>query len=74
MSDVYTGSPHLNCCCFPQIASFSVSPNYEIVFFSSEIYRVVNILDFFNAKVELSKVIEDLEKFKIESESTPSTR
>ncbi|XP_023198583.1 complement factor B-like [Xiphophorus maculatus] len=53
-----------------KIASFSVSPNYEIVFFSSEIYRVVNILDFFNAKVELNKVIEDLEKFKIENRNT----
>ncbi|XP_032431339.1 complement factor B-like [Xiphophorus hellerii] len=53
-----------------KIASFSVSPNYEIVFFSSEIYRVVNILDFFNAKVNLSKVIEDLEKFKIENKNT----
>uniref|UniRef100_A0A3B5RB02 C3/C5 convertase n=1 Tax=Xiphophorus maculatus TaxID=8083 RepID=A0A3B5RB02_XIPMA len=53
-----------------KIASFSVSPNYEIVFFSSEIYRVVNILDFFNATVELNKVIEDLEKFKIENKIT----
>lgn len=74
MCDVYTGPPHLNCCCFPQIASFSVSPNYDIVFFSSEVYRVVNILDFFSANVELNKVIEDLEAFKIGSESTSSTR
>ncbi|XP_008425332.1 complement factor B [Poecilia reticulata] len=53
-----------------KIASFSVSPNYEIVFFSSEIYRVVNILDFFNAKVELNTVIENLEKFKIGNKNT----
>ncbi|XP_043995746.1 complement factor B-like [Gambusia affinis] len=53
-----------------KIASFSVSPNYDIVFFSSEVYRVVNILDFFSANVELNKVIEDLEAFKIGNKNT----
>lgn len=33
-----------------QISSFSVSPNYELLFFSSEISEVVNILDFFDGQ------------------------
>uniref|UniRef100_A0A3Q1FXL7 Complement factor B-like n=1 Tax=Acanthochromis polyacanthus TaxID=80966 RepID=A0A3Q1FXL7_9TELE len=33
------------------ISSFSVTPNYEIVFFSSEVYEVVNILDFLDVKL-----------------------
>ncbi|XP_047234485.1 complement factor B-like [Girardinichthys multiradiatus] len=53
-----------------KIASFSVSPNYEILFFSSEIYEVVNILDFFNAKLQLNSIIENLETFKIENRNT----
>ncbi|XP_037544243.1 complement factor B [Nematolebias whitei] len=53
-----------------KIASFSVSPNYEIIFFSSEVYEVVNILDFFDSKVELTKVIEDLEKFEVGDKNT----
>lgn len=52
-----------------QIASFSVTPNYEIIFFSSEIYEVVNILDFLDANVELKDVIKDLEKFEVGGES-----
>jgi len=55
--------------CFfpPQISTFTVSPNYEIVFFSSEVYEIVSILDFFNAerKIELKTIIEDLEKFEV---------
>ncbi|KAM4726246.1 complement factor B-like [Anableps anableps] len=53
-----------------KIASFSVSPNYEILFFSSEIYEVVNILNFFDAKVELNTIISDLEKFEIGNRNT----
>ncbi|XP_017273663.1 complement factor B-like [Kryptolebias marmoratus] len=53
-----------------KIASFTVSPNYEIIFFSSEIYEVVNILDFIDAKVELKKVIKDLESFEIGDRNT----
>lgn len=53
-----------------QISSFSVSPNYEIIFFSSEIYRVVNILDCLDGKVGNFKAA--VEKFKVESESNIS--
>ncbi|XP_054899958.1 complement factor B-like [Poeciliopsis prolifica] len=53
-----------------KIASFSVSPNYEIVFFSSKLYQVVNIHNFFNATVELNKVIEDLKKFEAGNTNT----
>ncbi|KAM6907154.1 complement factor B-like [Xenentodon cancila] len=53
-----------------KIASFNVSPNYEIVFFSSEIYEVINILDFFDLKVSLTSVKQDLENFKIDDRNT----
>uniref|UniRef100_A0A8C9YCL8 C3/C5 convertase n=1 Tax=Sander lucioperca TaxID=283035 RepID=A0A8C9YCL8_SANLU len=35
-----------------KISSFSVTPNYEIVFFSSEVFEVVRILDFLDQKIE----------------------
>ncbi|XP_051256245.1 complement factor B-like [Dicentrarchus labrax] len=35
-----------------KISSFSVNPNYEIIFFSSVVVEVVNILDFFDGKQE----------------------
>ncbi|XP_047463236.1 complement factor B-like [Mugil cephalus] len=53
-----------------KIASFSVTPNYEIVFFSSELYEVVNILDFFDSTVSLSTTKSELEKFKIGDRNT----
>lgn len=43
-----------------------MSPNYEIVFFSSDIFEVVNILDFFDGKEV--KLHETLKKFKVEGE------
>lgn len=49
-----------------QISSFTVSPNYEIVFFSSEIFEVVNILDFFDGKEV--KLHDTLKNFKVEGE------
>jgi len=52
----------------PQITSFAVSPNYEIVFFSSKIHEVVNIMDFLDGKVTVSSVIGDLEKFQTDGE------
>ncbi|XP_030602302.1 complement factor B-like [Archocentrus centrarchus] len=33
-----------------KISSFSVTPNYEIIFFSSELYEIVNIIDFLDEK------------------------
>uniref|UniRef100_A0A3Q1F4Z4 C3/C5 convertase n=1 Tax=Acanthochromis polyacanthus TaxID=80966 RepID=A0A3Q1F4Z4_9TELE len=48
------------------ISSFSVTPNYEIVFFSSEVYEVVNILDFLDGKASLISVIEILKNFTVE--------
>lgn len=47
-----------------QISSFTVSPNYEIVYFSSDIYEVVSILDFFDGKDV--KLHEALKNFKVE--------
>ncbi|KAM4545896.1 complement factor B-like [Odontesthes bonariensis] len=46
-----------------KISSFIVSPNYEIIFFSSEIHEVVNIVDFFDGKAKLNSMIDDLERF-----------
>lgn len=53
----------------PQISSFTVTPNYEIVFFSSEIYEVVNIIDFLDGKIERSALKTAMDNFTIGSES-----
>lgn len=47
-----------------QISSFTVSPNYEIIFFASDIFEVVNILDFFDGKEV--KLQDTLKKFQVE--------
>ncbi|XP_015251710.1 PREDICTED: complement factor B-like, partial [Cyprinodon variegatus] len=52
-----------------KISSFSVSPNYDIIFFSSDIYRVVNILDFYNT-IKLNSVIENLKNFTVGNKNT----
>ncbi|XP_075343488.1 complement factor B-like [Odontesthes bonariensis] len=53
-----------------KIASFSVTPNYEIVFFSSNIYEVANILDFHDGRASLNSIIDDLQKFEITGKNT----
>ncbi|XP_069577993.1 complement factor B-like [Brachyistius frenatus] len=53
-----------------KISSFSVTPNYEIVFFSSEIFEVANILDFLDSKIVLKTVMSNLEKFEIDDRNT----
>ncbi|XP_041656630.1 complement factor B-like [Cheilinus undulatus] len=53
-----------------KIASFSVSPNYEIVFFSSQVYEVSNILDFLDGKAVQSDVMTKLENFKVGDRNT----
>lgn len=42
-----------------------MTPNYEIVFFSSEIFEVVNIIDFLDDNAQRTKetFIEKVEKF-----------
>lgn len=49
----------------PQIGSFSVSPNYDIMFFSSEIYPVVNILNYIGGNINRDTVMNDLKSFTI---------
>lgn len=46
-----------------QISSFSVTPNYEILFFSSEIFEVVNIIDFLDGKI--SNLKAELDTFNV---------
>ncbi|XP_028450837.1 complement factor B-like isoform X1 [Perca flavescens] len=53
-----------------KIASFTVTPNYEIVFFSSEVFEVVRILDFLDKKITLKAVLTELENFKIGEKNT----
>ncbi|XP_056140546.1 complement factor B-like isoform X2 [Lampris incognitus] len=53
-----------------KISSFAVSPNYEIIFFSSEVNEVANIMDFFgNKKKSLQSIIEELDKFTTDERS-----
>lgn len=50
------------CLTSAQISSFSVSPNYELLFFSSELDEVVNILDFFDGQpVDLEGELKNFE-------------
>ena len=53
----------------PQISSFSVTPNYDIVFFSSQTFEIVDILDFLDRRIELTEVKNKLDKFQIGGES-----
>ncbi|XP_070699763.1 complement factor B-like [Pempheris klunzingeri] len=48
-----------------KISSFSVTPNYEIVFFSSEIYEVVSILDFLDQKIQRNTILDKINKFTV---------
>ncbi|CAG5873929.1 unnamed protein product [Menidia menidia] len=49
-----------------KVSSFSVSPNYEIFFFTSEIHEVVNIMDFMDSQHNSpASVISKLESFKL---------
>ncbi|CAB1315950.1 unnamed protein product, partial [Coregonus sp. 'balchen'] len=44
--------------------SFAVSPNYEIIFFASDVLEVVNIIDFSGEKRKtLEQVLDDLDNF-----------
>ena len=58
----------------PQISSFTVTPNYEILFFGCDTFEVVNILDFREGKVNLNTVKTDVEQFQPGGESNGSER
>ncbi|KAJ4930198.1 hypothetical protein JOQ06_019204 [Pogonophryne albipinna] len=54
-----------------KISSFTVNPNYEIAFFSSAFYEVVNILDFFNEQhVKRNTIISIVDNFKVGQKNT----
>uniref|UniRef100_A0A8C7ZN55 C3/C5 convertase n=1 Tax=Oryzias sinensis TaxID=183150 RepID=A0A8C7ZN55_9TELE len=48
-----------------KISAFTVSPNYEILFFSADVYEVVSIVDFYEGNVTLDSTIKNLEDFQI---------
>ena len=52
-----------------QIASYSVSPNYDIIFFTSAIEHIANIVDYYTGQVHqtLEIILENLDNFKIKS-------
>ncbi|XP_060941709.1 complement factor B-like [Limanda limanda] len=57
-----------------KISSFTVTPNYEVLFFSSEIYKVVDIIDFLDGKMNhKDSVKQQLEKFKVGDRNTAGT-
>ncbi|XP_061818458.1 complement factor B-like [Nerophis lumbriciformis] len=56
-----------------KISSFSISPNYEVLFFSSDVFEVVNIVDFLDGKTQLSTVKTELENFQIGYRDTAGT-
>ncbi|KAM4620927.1 complement factor B-like [Polymixia lowei] len=57
-----------------KISSFAVSPNYDIIFFSSEIFKIANIIDNFgNNKVPLQTILDNLDKFDIDGRDNAGT-
>ncbi|KAM9348846.1 complement factor B-like [Symphorus nematophorus] len=56
-----------------KISSFSVNPNYEILFFSAQIYEIVNIVDFFIRKTDTSTAESDVKSFKVGDKNTAGT-
>ncbi|CAL8268056.1 unnamed protein product [Merluccius merluccius] len=52
-----------------RIASYSVSPNYDIVFFTSAIEHIANIVDYYTGQVHqtLEILLENLDKFEIKT-------
>ncbi|XP_041863654.1 complement factor B-like isoform X2 [Melanotaenia boesemani] len=55
-----------------KISSFMVSPNYEIIFFSSNVYEIVNILDFIDGNITLASIINNLKKLDTTDKATGS--
>uniref|UniRef100_A0A671VIF6 C3/C5 convertase n=1 Tax=Sparus aurata TaxID=8175 RepID=A0A671VIF6_SPAAU len=53
-----------------KISSFTVTPNYEILFFSSELYEVVNIMDFWDKEVKLMNVTNGVKNFVVGDKNT----
>ncbi|KAF3706517.1 Complement factor B [Channa argus] len=56
-----------------KIAGFSVTPNYDIVFFSSEIFDIVRITDFMKGNVALKTVKDKLESYNVVESITAGT-
>ncbi|KAJ0062056.1 hypothetical protein NL108_015258 [Boleophthalmus pectinirostris] len=59
------------------IASFSVTPNYDIIFFSSKPIEIVNILSFFDKNKKsntiLADMVQQLKTFKIQRSNQAGT-
>ncbi|KAM9348847.1 complement factor B-like, partial [Symphorus nematophorus] len=53
-----------------KITSFSVAPNYEILFFACEIFEVANILDFWNNRITLRNIKSEVENFRLNDRTT----
>ncbi|RVE63837.1 hypothetical protein OJAV_G00140210 [Oryzias javanicus] len=47
-----------------------LTPNYEILFFSTDVHEVVNIVDFHEGRKSLSSVLQDVERFELGDMST----
>ncbi|XP_026228408.1 complement factor B-like [Anabas testudineus] len=56
-----------------KISSFTVTPNYEIAFFSSEIFEVVNIVEFLDNKETKEAFIKKVEDFEVGDRNTAGT-
>ncbi|CAB1333127.1 unnamed protein product [Coregonus sp. 'balchen'] len=57
-----------------KVSSFSVSPNYEILFFASDVLEVVNIIDFSGEnRKPLEEVLANLDNFKYDARDNVGT-
>lgn len=59
----------LICFSSPQIAVFSTSPNYEVLFFSSEIHEVIDIVEYLGDGVDPIVVTTKLNEFDVDGKS-----
>ncbi|XP_073336042.1 complement factor B-like [Pagrus major] len=53
-----------------KISAFSVNPNYEILFFSSDMFEVVNIVDFWDQDMVLSTIKDRVNNFVVGDKNT----
>uniref|UniRef100_A0A672ZHH5 C3/C5 convertase n=1 Tax=Sphaeramia orbicularis TaxID=375764 RepID=A0A672ZHH5_9TELE len=56
-----------------KISAFSVTPNYQIDFFASQIYKIVDIIDFSSGNVDLPSVMRNLRDFRVTTRDTSGT-
>ncbi|XP_077361196.1 complement factor B-like isoform X2 [Festucalex cinctus] len=56
-----------------KISSFPISPNYEVIFFSSDIFEVANIIDFMHGNLQPNVLRSRVDNFTLDDKNTMGT-